>query len=156
MNPNWPRWIFASIADYLKAVAVANSLPVLIDGCEDRSDAFSQAAARAEIRITGPLVQEPSIGYFILTTDVNVLLQCRYEQQNGYRRQTLIGAFAQAMTGPIPVFKFGAEPGDDKSQIGCLTLPRSNQVKVHHFGQLTFPERFSESMSDARYVIELS
>ena len=155
MNANWARWTYASVADYLMAVANANSLPAIIDGAEDRSDAFSQAPAHVEIRITGPGVQELSNGYFRLTVDANVLLQCRYELNNAYHRQTLIGAFMQAMAGPIPVFKYGSEPGDDKTWIGCLSVPRANSVKVHHFGQLTMPEKFSESMSDARYTMDI-
>lgn len=155
MNPNWARWVYASVADYLKAVAEDNSLPWLVDGSEDRGDEFSQAQAHVEIRINGPFTEELSKGYYRLTVDVNVLLQVRYEEVNGYQRQTLIGAFQAAMQGPIPVFKFGAEVGDDKSQIGCLTIPRGGAVKVHHFGQLTDPERRAESMSDARYTVDL-
>jgi len=156
MDPNWPRWVFASVADYLASVATANSLPWLLDGAQDRSEAFANATERVEIRITGPYTQQPSIDYYLLTVDANVLLQCRYEEKNAYRRQTLMGPFFQAMAGPIPVYKLGSEPGDDKSHLGCLILPRGSQVKLHHFGQLTFPERMSESMCDARYVMDLT
>lgn len=156
MDPNWPRWVFASVADFLKSVATANSLPSLVDGSEDRSDAFANASDRVEIRITGPYTQQLSSNYYLLTVDANVLLQCRYETKNGYQRQTLMGPFYEAMAGPIPVYKFGPEAGDDKSQIGCLKLPRGGQVKLHHFGQLTHPERISESICDARYVMDLT
>lgn len=153
MNPNWARWVFASVADFLKSVADANSLPSIIDGAEDRSDAFSQASDRVEIRITGPTIAEVSKGSFHFIVDANVLLSCRYEEKNAYRRQTLIGAFQAAMAGPIPVYEFGAEPGDDKSFVGCLTI--KGPVALHHFGQLTYPERQSESMCDVRYIMDL-
>ena len=155
MNENWARWVFASVADYLKSVAADNDLPSLVDGAEDRSDAFSQASDHIEIRITGPTVQELA-GLSRLTVDANVLLRCRYEQKNAYRRHTLIGAFQAAMAGPIPVFKYGSEPGDDKTQIGCLAIPNGGAVKLHHFGQLTYPERQSESMCDVRYVMDIN
>lgn len=154
MNANWPRWVFASVADYLKSVADANSLPSIIDGAEDRSDAFSQAPDHVEIRITGPMTTEVSNGCYQLVVDANILLRCRYETGNGYRRPTLAGAFQAAMAGPIPVYKLGAEAGDDKSFVGCLKN-RSGEVKLHHFGQLTYPERQSESMCDVRYTMDL-
>ena len=52
-NPNWNRWILASLADF-KQVASGLSLPVLVETLDQRTQAFMAARDRAEVRITGP------------------------------------------------------------------------------------------------------
>ena len=78
-NPNWARWIFHSVADYLKEVATDADLPVLIEHFDERTAAFERATDKAEIRITGPFDQELSKGYHRIYVDVNVLLTSRYD-----------------------------------------------------------------------------
>jgi len=45
-NRNWTRWIHASVAKYLKQVAVTNEIPVLIEGIDDRDQGFMEAPDR--------------------------------------------------------------------------------------------------------------
>ena len=111
---DWARWIFASLADYLKEVAQGRNLPVLVEHLDERTEAFMHAADRAEIRITGPFCQELSKGYFRLFVDANVLLTSRYDgqQKDPYAILKHAGAFCEAMDAAIGVWNFGGEPGD--------------------------------------------
>lgn len=155
-NANWARWVFASVADYLKEIATDASLPVIVEGLDDRSDAFMQASDRAEIRINGPFTSEVSKGYHRVWVDANVLLTSRFDgsAKNGYSHLKFLGLFHEALDNGIPVFKYGLEVGDDSSQIGCLS-PRTGKqdaVRVLHFGQIEKTDRVKQSIVDARFV----
>ena len=48
-NPNWARWVFASVATFLKQVAQSQQLAVLVEGLDDRN-------------VVGPLDSEHLMG----------------------------------------------------------------------------------------------
>ena len=78
VNPNWTRWIFASVADYLTTLAEDNGLPVMVEGMEDATDTFTEATDRVEIRISGPFTKQQH-GEYLIYMDVNVILTSRYD-----------------------------------------------------------------------------
>ena len=55
-NPHWPRWIFASTADYFKQAADGIELPILIEGIDEREAEKVRANDHVEFRINGPAV----------------------------------------------------------------------------------------------------
>lgn len=166
-NPNWARWIFASVADYLKQVATDVSLPVLIEHFDERTATFEHATDHAEIRITGPFTQELSHNYHRIWVDANVLLTARYDGQrkNPFNILKYAGLFHEAMASPIPLWNYGNEPGDyvasdPASQVflGCLE-PRpgkNDSVRVLNFGQMDKTDKIKQTAVDARYVIYLN
>jgi hypothetical protein len=161
---DWARWIFASLATYLKEVAVERDLPVLVEHLDERTESLMRATDRAEIRITGPFTQELSKGYLRVFVDANVLLTSRYDGngKNAYSILKHAGAFHEAMDLPIGVWNFGGEPGDyveDQPEthkfLGCL-VPRPGQsVRVLNFGQIDPVEKIKQTEIDARYTMEL-
>jgi hypothetical protein len=159
-NPNWARWIFASVADYLKAVAVAHDIPALVEGVDDRSDGFMRASDHVEIRITGPFTREISRAYHEVLLDANVLLSSRMDgaAKNRLTIQTMAGLFQEAMSRQIPIFKCGSEPGDDPDALVACLSPRwgrNDSVRVFHFGQINATARLRQSVVDARYCTYL-
>ena len=157
VDKNWPRWIFASIADHMKTAAEADNVPLLIEGIEDRTSDKIRENDHAELRINGPVTKEPSKGYYILNVTVNIILQSYMTEENAYNIIRNEGTFFAAM-GPIEVFKHGNGPDDDGSFIGCLIL-REDLVEprfVSRFGQLSQDTRMRESMVGGKYKICLS
>lgn len=166
-NPNWVRWIFASVAYELKDVATDANLAVLVEHLDERSPEFMQAADRAEIRITGPSTQLESKGCYRIWVDVNVLLTSRYDgvAKNANDIFKYAGLFHERMDGPIPVWNYGKEIGDFVDSdpltqvfIGCL-LPRpgkNDSVRVNHFGQTDKTDKLKQTSVDARYVMYLN
>jgi len=69
-NPNWARWVFASVASYLKRVAEEAHLPALVEGLDDRTTEFMEATDRCEIRITGRIHQGSQPHYFYVEVRV--------------------------------------------------------------------------------------
>ena len=164
-NPNWARWIFASAAHYLKTIASDNQLPCIIEGLDDRTDAYMQNTDRAEVRINGPYIQEISNGYFRVWADINVLLTSRMdESKGGYAIQRFAGIMQAAMSDQIAIWNYGDQPGDfdedvpeTQIHIGCLS-PRSGpqeSIKVLHFGQVEKSDRVKQAAIDARYAMYL-
>lgn len=166
-DPNWARWVFASVAFVLKGVATDNNIPVLVEHLDERSEAFIQSSDQAEIRITGPFISEPSNGYFCIEVAVNVLLKSRYDGQgkNAYTILKAAGLFQEAMSGEIPVWNYGGEAGDyqdgnSSSQVflGCLRPKdgRNEATRVFNFGQVDPTEKVKESVVDGHFVMEIS
>jgi len=159
-NPNWARWVFASLATMLKGVADACDLPVLVEGLDERTTAFMEAADRVEVRITGPFTRDLSDNYYELAVDANALFISRYEEgTNKYAILNAIGTFQTALDAPIPIYKFGDQPGDDGTVCIGVMEPRKNRgeaVRVMHFGQADLTNRIKQSLVDARYLMCLS
>jgi hypothetical protein len=160
-NANWARWIFASMATYLKQIAVAQQLPVMVEGLDERTSQFMEASDRVEIRITGPFTRELSRNYYELRIDVNVLISNRFDgpDKNRYTFARLAGVFHEAMDGAIAVYKYGDQLGDDETAlVGCLSplSGRNEAVRVFHFGQVNTTDGFTQSMVDARYVMHIN
>lgn len=164
-DPNWARYIFASVATYLKAFADDHSLPVVIEGLHERTDAYMESADRIEVRINGPYTQEISKNYYRVWVDANVLLTSRMESgKNAFSIQRFAGVFQSAMDGPIPLWNYGDQPGDyldsditTQKWFGCLS-PRSranDSIKVYHFGQVEKTDHVKQTIVDASYFVFL-
>jgi hypothetical protein len=158
-NSNWARWIFSSLAYYLKDVATTENLVALVEGLDERTTTFMEADDRCEIRITGPFTRELSRGYFHIEVIVNILFTSHYgETKNQYAILDKIGAFHEAMDGAIAVYKYGTGVDDDQSLLGCLTPSngRNNTIRVLHFGQIDATTKLKQSMVDAHYMMDIS
>lgn len=158
-DPNWPRWVQASVGDYFKSIAIANSYKSLIEEIDERTTDFMESPLRAEIRINGPAIVEVSKGYYNFEVDVNILISSYMDGQldNAYDGTTMAGIFAQAASDSIPVFKYGNGPDDDQSLIGCLTLRRgrTESVKVFHFGEIDKTSRLRQLAVDVRLEMDI-
>lgn len=158
VNPNWARWAFASIATPFKKLAKDAGIPALMEGLDERTTEFMEAANRVEIRMSGPFTKELSKDYYELGVDINVLFTSRYEANgNQYDIIKIVGLFHEAMDNPIPILRYGDQAGDDESLVGCL-LPRDGRndaVRVFHFGQTDQTDRQKQVMIDARHVTYL-
>jgi hypothetical protein len=158
-NPNWPRWIFASIADYFKTAAQAIPLPLLVEGIDERMG-DDEHYSHAELRINGPSIQELSKGYFRLQVGINVLLTELMERTHTYDLQDWCGAFSVAMDGPINLYHYGPDTGgvDDGQWFDCL-LPLKSKFdpnRIFHFGQISKTDRVRQSMVDGAFVVYLT
>jgi len=159
-NPNWARWMFASIAHILKTVAINNSIPVIVEGMDEETDGFSHATDRVEIRISGPYTRPLAGGEYHIFMDVNILFTSRFDGAGKNRHTILknVGLYQEAMDKVINVYRYGSEIGDDDSFLGCLT-PRKGKndtVRVIHFGKIDPTDKIRQSMVDARYEMYLS
>jgi hypothetical protein len=158
---DWPRWIYASVADYFKEIATDESLSVVVEGLDERTKTFMDSSDRAEVRITGPLIQGYSKGYYRALVDVSILLTSRYDgaAKNSYGLYKYAGIFSEAMDDDVEVWNFGNEAGDytatpaTQVKLGCLKLLKG--VTVAHFGQTDVTAKVKQCEVNCRYEMEI-
>lgn len=158
-DPNWPRWVQASVADHFKTTANGSGYVSLVEGLEERTTAFQDSPQRLEIRINGPRIQEQSHNSYYFEVDVNMLIHSHMDGDldSPYSGTNIAGTMAQRASEPIPVFKYGAQPGDDQSQIGCLVLkdgPKDG-INVFHFGEINSEDRLRQLGVDCSYYMDI-
>lgn len=157
-NPLWVRWIHSSVASYLKSVAASIPVASLVEGIEDRTSEYEQKNDRVEIRFNGPYTTNPSKGYYVASIQINVLATSNVggELKNAYALDDLLGKFHEALSQPIPVYKFGPTAESDGAHIGCLHLDEGKLgVRVNQFGQIDTTDGVRQGMVSATYKIEL-
>lgn len=160
-DPNWTRWIFASITEHFSSnVMVTNSIPFITEGIHERDDKFMIEPDRAEIRINGPFVTELSSNCWRIWVDINILVTSNFggEQKDAYTLERNVGFIHEFADTSIPIKKFGSDMGDDGSLLGCLRprTGKNDSIRVIHFGQISKIDRIKQSQIDGRYVLYLS
>lgn len=158
-DPNWPRWVQASVADHFKSVATAQQYPALVEGIDERTTEFMESTERLEIRVNGPFIKELSKGYWHFQVDANILIFSHMDGSlpNAYSGTIMAGYMAQAASQPISVYKYGTGVDDDQSLIGCLTLRRGDDesVKVFHFGEINREDRLRQMGVDVSLEMDI-
>lgn len=158
INPNWARWIMASSSVYFKAISDTIPLPFTVEGVNEKT-IEELHADHAELRINGPHIIEMSKDFYDLKVDLNILLTdlMKETNENAYAIQLWCGVFQASMDGPIPIYKYGSELGDDSTLIGCLTARHGkyDATRVLHFGQVHKTDRIRQSVVDGKFHIEL-
>lgn len=160
-NPNWTRWIFASITEHFSSnVMTPKSIPYLVEGIDERDDDFMSQEDRAEIRINGPFSTEQSSNYWRIWVDINILVTSYYggENKDVYTAERNAGFIHEFADTSIPVLRYGTGMDDTGTLLGCL-VPRSSKnddsVRIIHFGQVNKVDRLKQSQIDGRYVMYL-
>lgn len=159
LDENLARWVFASISVYFKSIADGLNLPILVDGVDER-DPDVMGKDHVELRVNGPFVREVSHGCWRTWTDINILLTDRMAmtQEDAFGLMRWGGEFEQAMTERIPIYKYGPDPGDDGSLLGCLTHRKGSaeSIRLVHFGQISREDRIRQAVVDGRYEMYLN
>lgn len=159
-NPDWTRWIFASITEHFATnVMTPNSLEFITEGIHERDTLFMESEDRAEIRINGPFARELSVRYWRIWVDINTLVTSDFgnHTRDVYRLERNLGLIHEFSDTSIEIRRFGSGPGDDGTLLGCLR-PRSDKndsIRVIHFGQLNNVDRIKQGQVDGRYVMHL-
>lgn len=157
-DKNWQRWLYSSMASYVKSVATNLGIPSLVLGFEEPDSPYMNATDRVEIRITGLSSREPTTDYAILTADITVVLHSMIgDVKNRYTSMTYQGAFAEALDKDIAIYKLGNGPDDDQSFLCCM-IPMTGKnegVRFLTLGEL--PEvRATQSIASVRYRAEIA
>ncbi len=155
-DPNWVRWIHASLAVYLQSVAAAApAVPSFIEHIETRHPDFHEQPLRVELRINGPFTVQESMSDWNGRVFVNVLITSVIgKQTDAYALHRVVGRFHAALDTSIAVLKYG----DGEAPVGCLQIPSgtSTPVRTLFFGQLDPTDQVEQAMVTAVYDITLT
>ena len=130
MNANWPRWIFASIAEHFKDNT--DSLPMMVEG-EQRDDLDNKDSI--EVRTDGPSIIEVCKDMWKIVVDINVLVNSAMDDSNFFRLHKNVGTVAAAFQ-TIQVLQYD----DGEALVGCMELVQRSGtrevLRISHFGQV--------------------
>ena len=151
INPNWDRWIFASVSNHFNTLAIAVPLPLFIEGqhrdTREIKDFF-------ELRLDGPRMTEVSANNWQIRIEINCLVQSAMDETNYHRIRQNTGVVAAMFTG-IGIFKYGDGLDDDQSQIGCMILLQDKRgrdfLEISHFGQIEPATKLLQSTVEGHY-----
>jgi hypothetical protein len=135
VDPNWGRWIFASISDAFNQVALNNQIPLFIEGSDENTDVQLEYF---EFRTDGPYFKELSKDFWKVWVNVNVFCASKRQKENFHRIHVVTGLATSMFANSIGIFKFGTGIGDDSTSVTCMVLESRNKedVIVSHFGQV--------------------
>lgn len=155
MDPNWIRWIVASINKHFSDALAAAGLDLYVEGQDRRTD---QEENYAELRYTGPRFFELSKGYWQIDVDLDVLVCSKTNDRNIYTPEVGVGSVLAAFTNDLPVSRYGKGPADDANvQLGCLRLvPDNGGICVNNFGYPKDQVRLRQASVEATYRMNLS
>lgn len=158
LDPNWPRWIKASIYKHFKNLA---TLPVFLEAEPNRKT--NQDVSFLEVRMDGPYLHEVVSDSFDVRIEVNILIQTQQsiltaQGFDTYTPDRIAGDVALMFTKSISIFKLGAGTGDDQTLLDCLTLDtsdRSRGIIIHQFGLLQPALPVVQDSVEGRYFTRL-
>ncbi len=149
MNPNWPRWIVASVAKHF-STALENILPMSVEG-EDGP--ITNDSDYCELRIDGPFARERDKGDWELYIEINVLITSIKDERDAYKIHRNNGLVGQAFIGNISVYRYGNGEVDDSGLEGCLILQSQGRdsLVINNFGQVETDVRVMQSTVEGHY-----
>jgi hypothetical protein len=153
INPNWDRWVWASVTDFMDKQK--GQFYLFIEGL---SRVVDGKKAFIEFRMNGPNIYEYSNNLFYLDIVVNFCVQ---QATDSYDAHAFMRAFgwAKSMAQPcIPIFKYGQELQDDQSQLGIMQLQCSSKVdfvKGLQLGQVDPVMKLMQGTIEASYRMQL-
>ena len=153
VNRDWPRWIFASISKWFSDRR--NGVPLYLEGFD-----IQQVPPKdwAELRMNGPFFRNPSHNYWVVSVDVNILLQITPDNEDNHKLWRIAGIFLDAMQGEIPVYKYGDTENDDQSLFGCLAIEpvKDEEIVLANFGRVDPEIQMMRSAISALYRMDLT
>lgn len=163
MNPNWPRWILASVSDHFskafEPLITGNIADFHIEGIprtprEDRS--------LYELRMDGPRGYESTKGEWTLRVELNILIQTAMKEaasvefKEFHEHHRNMGRVQEAFVN-ISVFRYGptSDPVNDQTFLGCLKLIQDKSsrdfLECNNFGQIDTSVELQQATIEGHY-----
>lgn len=155
IDPNWDRWIMASMVKSFTDALLPNYKIFVED--QPIADSVIQAD-HLEFRLNGPYIQEVSKDTFYIDVEVNILVVTQIDPKDFYKARKMAGDVANAFNNNICINKLGTGPYDDQTYIGTMILDTKtakSRVKIDHFGQIDPNISVSHSTIAGRYCMTL-
>jgi len=145
-NINWARWIYTSIVKHFVEVSIQHQIPLYLGN-------YSGDVDWAELRFNGPEVDEPSHHYYMLHSNVDIMVTC-FLGTDRYKIHKLTGIYHAAFT-TICAYRYGDGPDDDHGYLGELRLA-DGVINTTNFGIIYPDNKFERATVEADYLMCLS
>lgn len=136
-NPNWGRWIAASVTNQFSEDFAESGYKIYVDG-QILKESTSEKG-QIDLRIDGPSYsREPSRGYFVLGgITINAHVQV-YNSEDLWEERRISGLLEEWLGKDRCIYRHGTGIYDDLTFVGSLVYQargRLDGVKTHHFGK---------------------
>jgi hypothetical protein len=150
MNPNWNRWIKASVFNHL-VTELGTEDHIYIEASPRKT---SEQPRWFELRFDGPEWFSRRLNQWFMTIEVNVLVSVKSDLKQLYTIDNLTGRAVVAFSKTIPVLKLGSESGDDQSHVTCLRLTSTKRdgIQVSNFGIVQTASQLEQSTVEAHFT----
>ena len=154
-NPNWGRWILASIARHFEVnVADVYSLYMHVEGQHRDTDTRKE---HFEVRVDGPFAREQQNNEWKLIIEINCLVATGMDDVNFYKHRLNCDRVTSAFANCIAIYKYGNEDDDDDAQLGIMQMRSpDDRIEQAHFGQIHPDVLLQQSTIEGHYEMELS
>lgn len=157
MNPNWVRWIHASLAIHFKNIIESQGhLKLHIEG-QDRT--VTNLEDHAELRWDGPYIREVSRRYWHIDIEINIIVSSVLSRDDTHIHKKSVGLVQSAFPNTILVHKHGDGAGDNANELlGCFQLRTEDReaVVTSYFGKIEVDVLLEQSTVEAHYRMTLS
>ena len=153
-----PRWIMASCRHFFHDRRGQFSMFFEHAGSKDlRTDAGGKIVDYFEFRLDGPFSQQHSKNETEYAVEINILCISNLKTKYTDQIEIMVGIAAASFELNIPVFRFGDQPQDDQSLVGCLKLVqgKNEQVRVSRFGQANPDTQVIQASVEGHYTMRL-
>ena len=155
-NPNWDRWILASVSDHFKInVQDVFSLKEFVEGQPRDTNKNKQWF---EVRMDGPFCKEQQKNQWLLVMEINCLVSTSMDDFDFHTHRQNTGNVASGFESCINVYRYGDGPLDDQSLLGVLKLRKGleGRVVTTHFGQIDPIVKMQQTTIEGHYEMDLS
>lgn len=154
-NPNWDRWIFATMTKDFNAQFAAD-FGIFIEGTHR---GLPDNTELLEFRMNGPQRRQPSHRYFVLEVEINILVRSFMDDDSFHKIRDSAGKVTNWLANNHCIFRYGDGVADDDTLLGELHLQnrdKSDLIQTNHFGQIDPKYRLEEATVEASFEIHLN
>lgn len=155
INPNWSRWIKASVAYHISQELPDN---LLVEGAH-RISLDQEVKDQVELRLDGPDIEIFSATHYVLHIQINCLISTGVRENQLYTQEEVVGRVQELLSQDILIYKYGSGDDDDDSFLGCMVLKQSrpyNQfLETKNFGVIDQKYAMQQSTVEGHYTLEI-
>ena len=133
-----PRWIMSSCRTYFDQRRGRWPMYFMHQAQKDLKKGHGQAVVSYfEFRLDGPYIQTMTSNETKYTIEINILCISNVDNKFTDEMEMMLGQMASAFGPVIPFYRFGDQPQDTRTQVGCLLLlqEKNESVIISRFNQ---------------------
>jgi hypothetical protein len=152
MRRHIPRWVHASIKNYIKGAF--QNVPIFIEGETDKKP---DAPFFIELRIDGPSMDRSGTrSEYWGDVQINLLITCNKDEKYVNILQDKMGLCWEALDNCIPIKRAGSrDPIDNLSAVTVLQLI-DHPFEINNFGQVDQNIRIQQAAVEAHYRFQIT
>lgn len=153
LDPNWERWIVASIFKFIKDANDALAAPFKLYR-EGEARKTNTTDPFLELRIDGPKFNLRQSDYRV-EVEVNILIQLQMDKDLYHANKISGQVCASFLPFTIAVLKLGNDPTDDASLVACLRTDASTGIIAHKYGIIQPSLTVMQGSVGTKYWVDL-